>query len=88
MEYILISTKDLKNYSQEDPDIANIDQIVVNLNNVTKIETYTCTDELHKGKKGIVLYSLDNYKYFVVEDMIIETNSSIINSLRDKKIPL
>lgn len=84
MEYIVISTKDMKNYRQEHPNIINIDRIVINLNNIASIETYTCTDEEYKGKKGIVLYSLDKQKYIINEDIIVETNSSIINSLRDK----
>lgn len=84
MEYIVISTKDLKNYCQEHPNIVNIDRIVINLNNITRIETYTCTDDQFKGKKGIVLYSLDKQKYIIHEDLVVETNSSIINSLRDK----
>ena len=84
MEYILINTKDLNNYPQEHPNIVNIDRVVINLNNITRIETYTCTDEQYKGKKGIVLYSLDSQKYIINEDLVVETNSSIINSLRDK----
>lgn len=84
MEYIVISTENLKNYYQENPNVINIDRIVINLNNITRIETYTCTDKQFKGTKGIVLYSLDKQKYIIHEDIVIETNSSIINSLRDK----
>ena len=84
MEYIVINTKDLNNYHQKYPDIMNIDRIVINLNNVIKIETYTCTDLLNKSKTGIVLYALDGQKYTIYGDAVVETNSSIINSLRDR----
>lgn len=79
MKYIIVQAKDiLGGYHTPYDDVAICNSIIINCDNIIRIETFSNKDKLNYTYDVIVLHTLDGNKFTIPDYIPIETNWDLI----------